>query len=145
MKLLLTLVLAIGLTSTISAQEWMTNLKQAKSISTKENKNIILVFSGSDWCAPCIKLEKQIWESSEFKNEAKEHWVLLKADFPRRKANKLSKEQTKENEKTAERYNPNGYFPLVVVLDSKGKILGKTTYKDSSPKEYIKHLHSFEN
>lgn len=145
MKLLLTFVLAIGLTTTLSAQEWTTNLKQAKSKATKENKNIILVFSGSDWCAPCMKLEKQIWESPEFKNEAKEHWVLLKADFPRRRANKLSKEQTKENEKTAEIYNPNGYFPLVVLINATGKALGKTGYKDLAPKDYIKHLHSFEN
>ena len=144
MKLLLTIVLAVGLSTNTFAQDWLTNLDQAKTIATKQNKNIILVFSGSDWCAPCIKLEKEIWESSDFQKEAEKNWVLLKADFPRRKANKLSKEQTKENEKIADLYNTSGYFPLVVVLDSKGKILGKTGYKEFPPTEYIKHLHSFE-
>jgi len=144
MKLLLSIVLLIGLSTNFYSQNWETNLDQAKTIATKENKNIILVFSGSDWCAPCIKLEKEIWSSSEFQNEVKKYWILLKADFPRRKVNKLSKQQTKENEKIAELYNTNGYFPLVIVLDSKGKTLGTTAYKDYSPKEYIKHLHSFE-
>lgn len=144
MKSLVTMVLILGLSLNSFSQDWLTNLEQTKISASNENKNIILVFSGSDWCAPCIKLEKKIWESSEFQNEAKKHWVLLKADFPRKRSNKLSKEQTKENEKIAELYNKNGYFPLVVVLNPKGEILGSTAYKEYSPKEYIKHLHSFE-
>lgn len=138
------MALVLGVTLNVFAQDWKTNLNEAKELASKENKNIILVFSGSDWCAPCIKLEKNIWESQDFISHAAANWVLLKADFPRRKANKLSKEQTKENEMLAENYNPNGYFPLVVVLDSSGKTLGKTAYKDISPKEYILHLQSLE-
>ena len=60
------------------------------STANNENKNIVMVFAGSDWCAPCIKLEKYILESDDFKNYAKEHWVLLKLDFP-----KKEKKQTK--------------------------------------------------
>lgn len=112
--------------------------------SATEHKHIILVFSGSDWCAPCIKLEKNIWESEAFTSYASEHWVLVKADFPRKKKNRLSKEATKQNEAIAEQYNPNGYFPLVLLLDSKGKVLGETGYKDISPESYISHLQSLE-
>jgi len=144
MKKLLTMALVFGVTLNIFAQDWKTNLKEAKELAVKENKNIILVFSGSDWCAPCIKLEKNIWESAEFQQEASKSWILLKADFPRKKANRLSKEQTGENEFLAENYNPTGYFPLVVVLDATAKVLGKTAYKDYSPSEYIAHLQSFE-
>lgn len=138
------MTLLLGVTLNVFAQDWTIDLDEAKTISSKENKNIILVFSGSDWCAPCIKLEKEIWESPIFQEEAKKHWVLLKADFPRKKANRLSKDRTKENEKLAEIYNNGGYFPLVLLLDASGKVLGKTAYKDYTPEEYIKHLHSFE-
>lgn len=144
MKTLLTLTLLIGVSFNLFAQNWKTNLNEAKKTASAENKNIILVFSGSDWCAPCIKLENQIWKSEEFQKEAEKNWVLLKADFPRKKAHRLSKEQTKENENIADTYNQSGYFPLVVLLNSEGKVLGKTGYKDFSPQEYIKHLHSFE-
>jgi len=144
MKKLLTIALAMGMTLTLFSQNWNLNLDNAKSLASQENKNIVLVFSGSDWCAPCIKLEKNIWESPEFQKAAKNDWVLLKADFPRKKANRLSKEQTNENEMLAEKYNPNGYFPLVVIMDASGKVLGTTAYKDFSPSEYIKHLQSFE-
>lgn len=128
----------------VFAQDWQLNLDKAKSIASLQNKNIVLVFSGSDWCGPCIKLDKNIWATNEFQKVAGENWVLLKADFPRKKANRLSKEQTSTNEMLAEKYNPNGYFPLVQVLDDTGKVLGTTGYKDFSPSEYIKHLQSFE-
>ncbi len=144
MRKLLTLALLLGLTLSITAQDWQLDLESAKSIASKENKKIILVFAGSDWCGPCIKLEKNIWESDAFQQESKASWVLLKADFPRKKANRLSKEQTQENEMLAEKYNPNGYFPLVLVLDESGKILGTTGFKDISPLKYITHLKSFD-
>ena len=144
MKKLLSLALLLILSVAVSAQDWNVNLESAKEKAEQESKNIILVFSGSDWCAPCIKLEKNIWESAEFKIAAKENWVMLKADFPRKKANRLSKEQTQENEMLAEKYNPNGYFPLVLVIDKSGNVLGTTGYKDSSPSDYIIHLQSFE-
>lgn len=144
MKKLLTIALVLGMSLNIFAQEWQLNLDKAKSIASQKNKNIILVFSGSDWCGPCIKLDKNIWATAKFQKAAEENWVLLKADFPRKKANRLSKEQTTTNEMLAEKYNPNGYFPLVLVLDDMGKVLGATGYKDFSPLEYIKHLQSFE-
>ncbi len=144
MKKLLSLALLLISSVAVFAQDWNVNLESAKEKAEQESKNIILVFSGSDWCAPCIKLEKNIWESAEFKIAAKENWVMLKADFPRKKANRLSKEQTQENEMLAEKYNPNGYFPLVLVIDKSGNVLGTTGYKDSSPSDYIIHLQSFE-
>lgn len=143
MKKLLTIALIMGVSISVFAQDWQMNFDKAKAMASQENKNIILVFSGSDWCAPCIKLDKNIWESAEFKIAAATNWVLIKADFPRKKANKLSKEQTKENEMLAENYNQNGYFPLVLVLDAEGKVKGTTGYKDFSPSKYINHLQSF--
>lgn len=127
----------------LNAQEWQTDFEKGKELAIEKNKRIVLVFSGSDWCAPCIKLEKEIWQSHEFIAYAKDNLVLLKADFPRRKKNKLSKEQQEKNNKLAEMYNPNGYFPFVVVMDISGKVLGVTGYKKSTPKEFIKIITSF--
>ncbi len=127
---------------TAKAQEWQTDLKKATEIASAKNQKIILVFQGSDWCAPCIKLDKKIWSSATFKNYAKDHFVMLKADFPRRKKNKLSEEQTTQNGKLAEMYNPEGHFPLVVVLDCDGNVLGTTGYKKATPQEYINLLSS---
>lgn len=127
----------------VNAQEWKTDFEQAKEIASIENKNIILVFQGTDWYAPCIKLDREIWSTNEFKTYAKDHFVLLQADFPRKKKNALTLEQQEKNNKLAQIYNKKGYFPHVVVLDGNGKILGETGYQKLTPAEYLKLLVSF--
>ncbi|VAV86287.1 Thioredoxin Disulfide Isomerase [hydrothermal vent metagenome] len=125
------------------SQNWVTNLVEAERIAQDKNQKIVLVFSGSDWCAPCIKLEKEILESKEFKDFSKSNFVMLRADFPRRKKNALPPKIQEENNSLAEMYNNHGFFPLVVVLDKNGKVLGETGYKNTTPKEYIKLLASY--
>lgn len=127
----------------INAQEWQTDIDEAKKIASTENKKIVLVFQGSDWCAPCIKLDREIWSTEEFKTYAHEHFVMLQADFPRKKKNALISDLQKKNGILAETYNKQGIFPFVVVLDANGKVLGNTGYKKSTPKAYINELNSF--
>lgn len=141
-KLSLAIVLFV-LTNTINAQGWLTDFETSKNMAVEKNEKIILVFQGSDWCAPCIKLNTEIWSSPEFVAYAKDHFVMLKADFPRKGKNKLSEAQQQENIKLMEKYNKTGYFPYVVVLDNKGKVLGNTGYKKVSPAAYIELLNAF--
>ena len=89
MKKIILLVAVIFCSFKLSAQEWQTDFETAKQISSEENRPIVLVFQGSDWCAPCIKLDREIWSSEEFKAYAKDHFVMLQADFPRKKKNSL--------------------------------------------------------
>jgi thioredoxin-related protein len=140
-KGLLTLMLLV--VASVYSQNWKANFEDAKATAAKENKNIVLVFSGSDWCAPCIKLDKVVWQSEEFKKEAEKNWVTYKADFPKKKANQLAPELTEANKKLAEKYNKNGSFPLV-LLDKSGKVIGMTGFKNVSAADYITLLHSFE-
>ncbi|WP_298506945.1 thioredoxin family protein [uncultured Maribacter sp.] len=132
-------------TLTVTAQDWQTDLTIAKQLAKENNKLIVLVFQGSDWCAPCIKLEKEIWSTSEFKKYAENHFVMLQADFPRKKKNMLSKEQILKNKELAEKYNTRGYFPFVVVLNTEGEVLGQTSYKKTTPAKYIHLLESFKD
>ena len=142
-KLILSFILLLASFQIASAQEWTTDINKAKQVAAKEHKPIILVFQGSDWCAPCIKLDKEIWQADSFKTYAKTHYIMLQADFPRKKKNALPADLQAANNKLAEKYNPNGYFPLVVVLDEKGNVLGKTGYEKTTPEAYIKNLNAF--
>lgn len=138
----LVLFLLMGFVS--YSQNWKTNFEEAKREAAKENKNILLVFSGSDWCAPCIKLDNVVWKSEAFKAEAEKNWVIYKADFPKKKANQLPVELTESNKKLAEKYNRNGSFPLVILLDKTGKVIGMTGFKNILASEYIQLIHSLE-
>ncbi|MFT7251611.1 MAG: thioredoxin-related protein [Flavobacterium sp.] len=137
------IIICFLVTSIVSAQDWKTSLDDAKTEAAKEAKNIILVFSGSDWCAPCIKLDRSIWQSDAFTKASSENWILLKADFPKKKANALSEEQTKINQELAEKYNPEGSFPKVVILNNEGKVLGIMGYEKITAEEYIVKLKSY--
>ncbi|MBL0740810.1 thioredoxin family protein [Chryseolinea lacunae] len=103
--------------------EWLVNFDKAKETAAGQHKYILLNFSGSDWCAPCIKMKKEVFESASFQAVAEKQLVLLRADFPRSKKNKLPDDQTKHNEALAEKYNPTGKFPFTVLLDANGKVL----------------------
>lgn len=143
MRILIISILFLFSTLVINAQEWQTDLEKCKEIAKENNRKIILVFSGSDWCGPCIKLKNKIWDSDEFTSYAKDNLVLLEADFPRKKNNQLTKKQQEKNNQLAEEYNQSGFFPFVVVLDSSAKVLGTTGYKKVTPEEYIIILTSF--
>lgn len=143
MKSILTLLFLVGQLSLIYAQNWVLDFDSSLKTAQDSNKTIILVFSGSDWCAPCMRLEREIWETDTFQKYANDHYVMVRADFPRKKANKLSKEQEEKNAHLAEMYNPNGYFPSVVIIDKNKKVLGQTGYRKLSPQKYIEHLNSF--
>ncbi len=125
------------------AQDWKTSYADALESSKTQNKPIILVFAGSDWCAPCIKMDRSIWQSSEFKAYAAQNYILYKADFPRKKINQLSEELRNQNSKLAEQFNKEGHFPLVIMLDGSEKVLGKTGYKKLNPDSYISLLNTF--
>ena len=129
--------------SALFAQEWKTSYEEALTEARQKNKPMLLVFAGSDWCAPCIKLDKTIWQSDAFRKYAPLHYVLYKADFPRKKANRLSKSLTERNGQLAEKFNPSGHFPLVLLLDADEHVLGKTGYFKDSPEAFIELLNSF--
>ena len=138
MKALFAFVLLIA----VSTPEWLVNYENAHEVAVQQNKYILLNFSGSDWCGPCIKMKKEVFESESFLSLAEKHLVLLRADFPRAKKNQLSKEQTKHNEVLAEKYNPEGKFPFTVLLDSNGNVLKKWDgYVFSSQDKFIADLH----
>ncbi|PHS51503.1 MAG: thiol-disulfide isomerase [Lutibacter sp.] len=142
-KIIISSCLILFTIFSVNAQKWLTDIEEAKNIASKKNQNIILVFEGSDWCAPCIKLERNIFNTSEFKTYVKKHFTLLKADFPRKKKNKLESSQQKKNNLLMEKYNKHGYFPYVAVINKYGKLLGSTGYKKMNPSEYINLLSSF--
>ncbi len=115
-QLLFSLLLSFSLPSVT----WLKDIDAAKEQAKKEDKYILLNFSGSDWCIPCMRLEKDVFETDAFNQYAKGHLVLVNADFPRKNKNQLSKAQQKINDALAEKYNPDGSFPFTLLLDSNG-------------------------
>ena len=120
MKFLIVLLIA-GISGSFT--NWQTDFETAKKLAREENRIILLNFSGSDWCGPCIKLRKEVFGSDAFQQLADSSLVLINADFPRGKNNQLSKDLQNQNETLAERYNPLGKFPFSVLLNADGSVI----------------------
>src|SRR5689334_20082390 len=85
---------ALGLmalqTAVLADPIWGTGLPAAQAQARKENKLVLINFTGSDWCGWCKKLQKEVFSTKEFEQYAKDNVVLVEIDFPDKKP------QTKE-------------------------------------------------
>jgi thioredoxin-related protein len=121
------LALFLFFSFSIQAASWETDLDSAFIKSKEHQKYILLNFSGSDWCIPCRKLKTELFSNPKFIEYGNENLVLVNLDFPLKKNNNLDKEYQNKLDAWAEKYNPNGIFPLTLLIDPEGKIIYKWT------------------
>ncbi|MDY0190970.1 MAG: thioredoxin family protein [Desulfuromonas sp.] len=136
MLLITFLLLSPSLTLALDSS-WLEDLEQAKIIAQQNNKHIFIDFSGSDWCHWCVKMEKEILNTPEFRQFAAENLVLVSVDFPKRK--KQSAQQKQRNEELARKYAVRG-FPSVAILDSEGELVTMTGYRSGGATNYVEYL-----
>ena len=121
-----TLILFLGFITlssigyTDNTVNWKTDYKEALELSKSNKKNVLVYFTGSDWCAPCKHLKKDLFETREFK-KLSEEYVLLYIDIPRNQ-DLISSNQLMHNKDVLKKLNKRGVFPLLVVLDEKEDI-----------------------
>ncbi|MDZ4200329.1 MAG: thioredoxin family protein [Kiritimatiellia bacterium] len=130
------LVLSLGATAWAS-KGWETDFDKASGLAKSEGKFMLVDFSGSDWCGWCIKLDKEVFSQSAFKDYARENLVTVLIDFPRESRQK--KKEIKRNEELKNKYEIKG-FPTVLILSPEGELAGRTGYKAGGPDAYIEHL-----
>jgi thiol-disulfide isomerase/thioredoxin len=111
------------LTAWLAAAGWHYNLDEARQLAKDQHKHILLNFSGSDWCGPCIELRKLILDNPDFLQMADTTLILVNADFPRSKKNQPNAQQQALNNAMADKYNSQGKFPYTLLLDADGKVI----------------------
>lgn len=121
-----------------AGEGWTEDYAAAKSQAAEEKKDLLMDFTGSDWCGWCIKLVDEVFSKDEFKAYAKENLVLVELDFPRDKS-KLSEETIAQNNKLKDEFGIRGY-PTIYLTDAAGLPYAKTGYKAGGPEAYIAHL-----
>ena len=119
---------------------WLTDLSAAQALAKSSNRPILAIFSGSDWCKPCIMYEQEVFAKPEFVAYAKDKLVLAHFDFPRQKRNQPTAAQMKLNEAAAAQFNREGDFPLAVIIAPDGKVLAKTGYIAGGPVAFEAYL-----
>jgi protein disulfide-isomerase len=136
-NLLLIAIFFLGSLGVAGAAGWQTDYAKALETAKAQNKQVLLDFTGSDWCGPCIEFKKRVFSRPEFSAYAEKNLILVEVDYPQQK--KQSAELKKQNEKLAKQYGieEKGY-PTVVLLDSAGKIVREFTgYDGETPATLI--------
>ena len=116
---------------------WTENLEQAIEVAKNEDKNILINFTGSDWCKWCFKLDGEVFSKKEFAAYADENLVLVKLDFPR--TIKQSEAQKYYNRNLKQKYGVRGY-PTIVLLDKNGEMVNVTGYQPGGAEKYVEHI-----
>lgn len=143
MRFLFLLFITISLNTEAQELNWITDFTKAKKLATKEGKLILMRFTGSDWCANCIRIDTTLIETQPFIEFAKDRYVFLYLDFPSKAENKLSKRQESHNQELLEKYNPSKSFPALLVLSPKGEVLGQMNVRPNTTQGYIDILAAF--
>ncbi|MFZ9201842.1 MAG: thioredoxin family protein [Opitutales bacterium] len=133
MKHLLALLLAP--VAALASEGWLTDLDAAKKQAAAEKKDILIDFTGSDWCGWCIKLDKEVFSTSEFK--AQKQFVLVSLDFPRKK--QIPAEAKAKNEALMKKWGVQG-FPTIILANAAGEAYAETGYQEGGPVKYLAHL-----
>jgi thioredoxin-related protein len=143
MRMMMLLVLA-GLSTILMSSGWRTDFDRAKTDAKREHKLILLKFSGSDWCLPCMKMEANVFSKDTFSHFAAANLELVNVDFPRMKKHKLEHTLEQQNETLAEQYNKDGRFPYTVLIDADGRVLKVWDgYKGEKSETIIQQIRSY--
>ena len=132
---------AIALGASVTAQAgdgWLTSFEEAKKQAAEGKKDILMDFTGSDWCHWCVKLDEEVFNTEKFKAEGTKAFVLLKLDFPNDKS-KVTEAEQAQNKELAEKFGIRGY-PTILLADATGKEFARTGYQPGGPEAYLTHL-----
>ena len=99
--------------------DWVATYKEALKKSKKENKPVLMYFTGSDWCGPCKILDKDLFHTEKFKALADKDLVLLEVDIPRR-TDIISADKMNENLYLQRKYKVRA-FPTLMMVNHRGK------------------------
>jgi thioredoxin-related protein len=131
-------VLALIGTALAGGEGWTSDFAAAKKQAAETKKDLLVDFTGSDWCGWCIKLNDEVFKHEPFKEGVKDTFVLVELDYPRDKS-KLSEETQAQNKKLGEKYAVKGY-PTILLCDAEGRPYAATGYQKGGPEDYVSHL-----
>jgi protein disulfide-isomerase len=133
-------LLAVALICPAFAGGWSDDYKASLATAAKENKKVLLDFTGSDWCGWCIRLKRETFDQPAFKEYADKNLVLVEIDFPQGKSQ--SPEVKKQNDLLQQQYHVDG-FPTLVLLSPEGKVIKQQSgYIPGGPKGFIEWLNT---
>ncbi|MEO7412347.1 MAG: thioredoxin family protein [Opitutaceae bacterium] len=92
---------------------WFTDFTAAQAEAAATNRRLLVLFTGTDWCPPCIEFEANVAHAKEFLSNARPDFVLVKLDYPRNTPQPPALRA--RNDQLARRYGIASYPSLLVI------------------------------
>lgn len=125
--------------ATPTSDGWVADYDEAMRLAQESGKDVIVDFTGSDWCGWCIKLDEEVFSQEAFKAAAPEQYVLCALDFPNGEEAKAKVPNPERNEELMNEFGVRG-FPTILVLTNEGQLLAQTGYREGGAEAYLEHL-----
>ncbi|MEO0478197.1 MAG: thioredoxin family protein [Planctomycetota bacterium] len=140
----LSTALLLTLTAPIVAQDeghagWHDDFDVAMAAAKESGKDLLIDFTGSDWCGWCIRLKEEVFDTDEFKAEAPNHFELVALDFPAAEEIKAKVPNPERNAELRDEHGIQGY-PTILLMTSEGLVYGRTGYQAGGPSPYLEML-----
>ena len=118
---------------------WIADFDKAVEQAKKDKKDLLVDFTGSDWCTWCIKLHKEVFDHAAFTDEAAKSYVFCALDFPNGDEAKAKVPNADRNKELMEKYGIQG-FPSILLMTTEGEVFARTGYQAGGPEKYVAHL-----
>ncbi|MFT5286476.1 MAG: thioredoxin-related protein [Planctomycetota bacterium] len=118
---------------------WVSDYDVAVKLAKEQGKDLLVDFTGSDWCGWCIKLDEEVFAHEEFLTYATANYVLVALDYPRKDEAMARVPNPARNQELAQLHGVEG-FPTILLMTATGDVFGRTGYAPGGPKAYVQHL-----
>ena len=123
-----------------AGEGWVDDYDKAVEKAKAEGKDLLVDFTGSDWCGWCIKLHDEVFQHEEtFLTHARKQYVLVALDFPKNPEIKAKVPNPERNEELRKKLGVGG-FPTILLMNVDGDVFGRAGYKPGGPEKYWDHL-----
>lgn len=119
----------------IMKNTWVSTWPEAVKASKATGKPIMMMFTGSDWCHWCQKLEHEVFQRPSFQQWS-DKVIKIRVDFP--STHELAKDTKSQNEVLKNWYADfvNSY-PTCLFVEPNGRVIGTTGYVAGGPDFWI--------
>lgn len=130
-------------TAVITSEGWVDDYDVAVKQAREQGKNLLVDFTGSDWCGWCIKLHEEVFSFESWSTAATKDYILVSLDFPRSQEAKDKVPNPERNDELKNMWGVKG-FPTILLMTPDGDIFGRTGYAEGGPDAYLAHMAELE-
>ncbi|HZZ20169.1 MAG TPA: thioredoxin family protein [Opitutaceae bacterium] len=121
---------------------WEADMGSAMHEAHVSKRHILVLFTGSDWCTWCQKMDDEVFSQHEFAVYTHEKYVIVKLDYPKETPQPDSVKR--ENAEMLRRFDVRG-FPNAIIMDENSRVLTRIEgYQEGGSSNFIRLLRQYE-